>query len=413
MKLKFTFLLLSSLFCYSAVMAQAVGDYQSNVTTTGAWDVAANWQRYDGMAWMTATVAPSSTDGVITIQAGDSIRLTQATTIDQVQVAAGGILSIFNTITPTTFTLADGPEASDINVDGRLYIANGATLTGAGSVMVNAGGLMVHRNEGVLDVNTTIASMADLYVNREPTISSVLTNNGTMTLLETGDLNFADGTLINNGLFTFLATANVFIRSVSGTNLIQNTSTGIFRKEQATGFIAIAVALQNQGIFEGLGEFSLNNIVSNSGRFSPGGNTVGILEVNEQSITGHTPTVRIQIGNVTPGVGHDQLQVNGTTSLSGVTLSVAGTSDAPTGLYTVMTTTSGAFTGSFAQVDIPANYSLVYTPGTNVVRVQKNFMALPLNWGTFNAVAKNNTVALTWTTLQESNTAVFIIEHSV
>ncbi|HEY0058983.1 MAG TPA: T9SS type A sorting domain-containing protein, partial [Flavisolibacter sp.] len=288
-----------------------------------------------------------------------------------------------------------------------------ATLTGTGSITVNAGGLMVHRNEGVLDVNTTIASMGNMYVNREPTLSSILTNNGTMTLLETGDFNFADGTLINNGLFTFLATANVFVRSVSGTNLIQNTSTGIFRKEQATGFIAIAVALQNQGTFEGLGEFSLNNIASNSGRFSPGGNTVGILEVNEQSITGHFLTVRIQIGNVTPGVGHDQLQVNGTTSLSTVTLSVAGTSDAPVGLYTVMTTTSGAFTGNFAALDIPANYSLVYTPGTNVVRVQKNSMVLPLNWGTFHAVAKNNTVALSWTTLNESNTSLFVIEHSV
>ena len=418
MKLKFTLaLFIASLFFSQTLYAQTAGDYRSNVTTTGAWEIAANWEVYNGTAWAAAVAFPTSADGKITIQSGDDIELTSALTIDEVIVATGGILSFFKTGGPsTTFTLSDGP-GTDLEVNGQFYIGNFGNLTGAGNVMVNAGGIMYVRFTGSrLDVATTIAASAELQLRGGPTFSSTLTNNGTVTWIE-GNITMDNATWTNNSLINITSTTNVilFNTTTTGTNLLDNTVTGIINREDPSSYVTINTPFNNTGILRGYGQITLNNVAetNNNGTVAPG-NPIGTLQINDDGLEEGMPTVAIRIEDGSgAGVGNDLLTVNGTTNLATVTLTVTENPTTPLGIYTIMTKPDAVFNNTFAAVNLPANYSLIYTPGTNIVQVQKNSFTLPVTWGSFTAVSKNVKSILDWTTLQESNTAHFIIEHSV
>ena len=130
-------------------MAQSAGDYRS--AATGTWSTAATWQRFDGSTWVTATVAPSSTDGAITIRNGHTVTISASVTIDQVTIDAGGQLTSSGT-TPVV-TLANG-TGTDLVVNGTFLNSSTAASsfgisTGA-NWSVGAGGTYIHNtNAGV------------------------------------------------------------------------------------------------------------------------------------------------------------------------------------------------------------------------------------------------------------------------
>ncbi len=416
MKLKFTFLLLSSFLIFQSVSAQTAGDFRSS-GANGLWTTPSNWERFDGINWVAATVAPSSTDGIITIRGGDTILLNSPLTIDQVRVEALGAFNIFqNPGSNFSVTLNDVAGEEDIQVFGELLLSINATLTGTGSVYINAGGMMKHRNTGTLDANTTIAAGGNMELDGIMNLNSTLVNNGVITWNIDGPYNFTDATLENNGLIVTSAsiTVNLLIQNTAGTNVLRNNATGVIRRDGAVGFLAINVPFENAGTLQGVGDFVLNNIVSNTGSINPG-NTIGILTINDRALENPSAaTINIRIeSSTTPGTGHDQLEVTGTTYFSNLTLNVTENPTAPLGIYTIMTKPSAQFNNSITSVNIPSNYSLIYNAsGDGAVRVQKNSFVLPLTWGSFTAVAKNDKVALNWSTLQETNTASFIVEHS-
>jgi hypothetical protein len=122
-------------------------------------------------------------------------------------------------------------------------------------------------------------------------------------------------------------------------------------------------------------------------------------------------TVEIEILNNTgAGTGNDQLTLTGSTDLTGSTLNIINNPTAPIGTYTIMTTSSGTFTGTFATVNKGADYANPVISGSTVT-IDK-ITTLPVSWGPFTAVPADGKVLLTWTTLQESNTSHFLIEHS-
>ena len=125
------------------VLAQTTNDYQSNVTGSGNWSSLSSWQRWDGDSWETPTPGegvPNSSDGVISILAGDQIDMDVGTTVDQVVInASGGNLRINQGI---TMTVADG-SGTDIQINGTLTMRDdgfftGSTMTVIGQI-VNAG----------------------------------------------------------------------------------------------------------------------------------------------------------------------------------------------------------------------------------------------------------------------------------
>ena len=117
------------------------GDYRS--AATGNWNAAATWEKFNGSSWVAAVAAPTSADGVITIQNGHTITVTANVTVDEVTVDAGGALTI---ATAQTLTIGNG-TGNDLTVNGTLTI-NG-TLTNNGSSAMILAGLTILKNGGV------------------------------------------------------------------------------------------------------------------------------------------------------------------------------------------------------------------------------------------------------------------------
>ena len=75
-----------------ALQAQSAGDYRS--AATGTWSAAATWEVFDGASWGTASIAPTSADGVITVRAGHTVTVTTVVTVDQALVEASAMLQV-------------------------------------------------------------------------------------------------------------------------------------------------------------------------------------------------------------------------------------------------------------------------------------------------------------------------------
>lgn len=90
-----------ALFSPALFYAQNTGDYRT--VNSGDWFTTSVWERYDGANWAPPSVSPNSSDGVITISAGNTIAINGSISIDQTIVESGatlnwnaGVLSINN-----------------------------------------------------------------------------------------------------------------------------------------------------------------------------------------------------------------------------------------------------------------------------------------------------------------------------
>ncbi len=117
--------------CYDMVKAQLVGDFRSK--QSGNWNAVTSWQTYNGSAWLDATTAPSSTNGVITIQAGHIITANSNIIADQIVINTNGSLSI----TSAVFTLNNGSGIDLLN-KGSITLSGG-TINGNGSTELSSG----------------------------------------------------------------------------------------------------------------------------------------------------------------------------------------------------------------------------------------------------------------------------------
>jgi hypothetical protein len=406
-----------SLLFSTSLSAQTAGDYRSNVDETGLWSNASSWQRFDGTAWAAATTPPSAGNGIITIQDGDSIQLTSATTLDQVRIQNGGILSIFDLGNPspkTVFSLNNVDGEEDMQVAGRLYISVGVQLTGTGSIGVAADGLLFLRRQGILGVATTVHPSGGMYIDEDPTLQSTLTNNGTVTWIR-NNFRLVNGTVINNAAFTLLSTGNAVIANDAGTNFFHNTATGILTRAAAGGTLFINAPFKNEGIIRGAGAIEVNSSYINTGIYAPG-NTIGKLTIDPTAFTPSATNIMIDIADsfATKG-GNDTLHITGagTYNLSNTTLTVTGSAYAPLNtVYTIMTTT-GTFAGSLKSAAFPEYFgALTVNPKSVTIKKIKAGPAVVV-WDTITATAVNGQVRVNWTTAQEVATTVFNVEHSL
>lgn len=110
---------------------------------TGNWSVATNWEySVDGTNWYTATVAPSSSDGTITIRNSHTITVNGAITIDQVTVDAGGQVthSASNTVTLNNGT------GTDLMINGtwKRTSSSSISISSGAAIAVGSGGIYEH-----------------------------------------------------------------------------------------------------------------------------------------------------------------------------------------------------------------------------------------------------------------------------
>ncbi len=411
-------LLFGLLFFSQALFSQNTGDYRSNVSPTGLWNLAASWQTYDGTDWVAAVAPPSGSNGVITIRDGDSIRLTETIIINQVVVESGAVLAMFNPVTgDITVSLED-----DLAVDGRLYVGTRATLSGAGAVMVNTEGSLRVTGSGNLAVDAE-SNGEILFYNGAGITNATITSNQ-QVLWISGGLNLSNTTLINNGTFTIDQSSNAVISNTAATNQLQNTATGII-ENIGTGGLNIAVPVVNDGIIRGTGEVYLSGSITNAGgTIQPGSpSTAGSLIINPAALHNQAADVNISIratGGVA-GTHYDELVISNrpnavAVSLANATLTVTGQTEDLIGTqYIIMRTaavggpTPSQFGSDFGTLNIPANYTISRTANEIVLTKAS---VLPLTWGSFTLGENNGSILLSWTTIAESNTSHFVIEHS-
>lgn len=410
-----TFLKLQCLttFCLASLltMAQTAGDYRT--AASGNWNNTATWQRYDGVTWIANPAVPTSADGAIAIRNGHNVTLTAPVTADQLTVETGGTLTLSSF--GNNLTINDG-AGTDLTVDGTLALGpTNITASPATATAVING--IFNWTDGTMAINTTASATAtvNLSGNVQKNINnSTFTNDGVMnwaTGASSGGIFFNSGHLINNGTINEQFQSNRGFSNASGTNSFVNN--GTFNKTTANAFANLAVPFTNSstGILKGTGLYNLNGTISNTGTVAPG-NSPGALTVNPAVITGQTPTLSFEIDGGTPVTEYDQLTVNNPVNITGSNLVVTETnSHSPLQTYTIMNAAS--ISGTFASVTIPINYTLNYTSGGTTVSVTKNSFSLPLTWGDINAVAEGSVaVRINFSTLQEIETASFVIEHS-
>lgn len=172
-------LLSGSLVCASA---QITGDYRS--AGSGDWSAASTWQRFDGITFVAASVAPNATDGVITIRAGHTVTASTFLTADQVLIENGATLNH----TAGGFTVADG-ALDDIQVFGTL-IHSGNGFSGPGNIRIMSGGTFQWTGGGQL--NADLVLDLDQGSTASTSSTSPLLNNGTIN-------NGGTWTLVNGG----------------------------------------------------------------------------------------------------------------------------------------------------------------------------------------------------------------------
>ncbi len=392
------------------LVAQTTGDYES-IVASGDWNTATTWQTFNGATWVAAATPPVAGTEVITIQTGDSIFVTANTTMDNVVVQTGAILTLFNNSVPTVFTLNNVPVGGGISNSGKVYLAgSGAVLSGAGTLVNNAGGLVILEVSGTLSVPVTNNGELD-FSNTVFVTSANITNNNFINWLN-GGVGLTSANIINNDSVAVQDAASFFIGT--GVETITNASTGVIFGVDAgvNATINSTVNFVNQGTVKGFGTLNFPGTTTNTGTIAPGNNSAAILTDDQVFLSTGSPTYNLGIfstGGVA-GTNYSQLASSGVVNLSGQTLTVTdGGSDAAGTTYTLVTGTS--ITGTFATVNLPPTLtgSLVYNATS--VTVQKVFN-LPLTWGSFTVTPGKGEALLAWSTLQESNTAKFIIQRS-
>lgn len=408
--MKFT-LLAGSLFFLllytGTAFAQTAGDYRS--AATGNWATAATWQTYDGTTWNAAVTAPPVAGEAIEIQPTHTVSITATTTIGKVTVDNGATL------------VMNGGFITTLNSDG---LTNNGTVTAANGGVLSGAGTFTNSTNGVLNVLlSTILAV--------PT-----TNNGTVNFSQTSAIQAA--TLTNNnfvnwidGVFYFLNAATLInndsIAIQVGTVNVQSNSTGtwtnaagavIYVADPATNLtVTGAVSFTNAGTVKGFGTVDFVGSTASTGTIAPGDNsTSATFSVSPTMVATGTPTLQTIIspggGTPTAGTTYDQVAVTGAgVNISNATLTVldAGLGDATSTVYTVFTS-AGTITGTFATVNLPSTLGAV-AYNANSVTVTR-LTPLPLTWGSFTVTTGDNQAQLSWTTLEETNTAHFTIQRS-
>lgn len=105
--------------------AQVAGDYRS--VASGTWATIANWQTYNGTAWVAAATAPNSASNNITIQSPNTISVAASVSADQITIDAGANLT---TTGSAVLTLANGTGV-ELTVNGTFQESSSAAVSWA------------------------------------------------------------------------------------------------------------------------------------------------------------------------------------------------------------------------------------------------------------------------------------------
>ena len=248
-------------------------------------------------------------------------------------------------------------------------------LVQAGSGALSADGTFTNWSAGTksLSGGTYVVSAtfrftgADIVTNAATVVldgpASAVTDAGGQNAFRNFATNAAAGSLTIKGGRTLTAPA-----------AFQNA--GLMSVEDASTFGSIG-ALTNTGTVEGTGTVAAN--VTNNGTFAPG-LSPGILHVDGPYST-DSGTLDVEIGGLTPGTGHDQLDVTGPVTLGG-TLEITtlpGFTPAEGDSFTIVkgSSVSGSFDDVVgAEVGAGLRYTVQTTASTVVLTVASRALSI-------------------------------------
>jgi hypothetical protein len=329
--MKHLLLIIFAFFLISNIEAQTSGDYRS--IASGNWSALATWERFDGVSWQAALVAPAYTDGVITVRNPDVVTINSSTTVDQLTIDAGAKLVI------SAATTVSAGTGTDLTINGTLDLA--AALAGAGTTDMNG---VMNWTGGTVTSPVTIAAAGIVNVSGAiaKALNSTMVNNGTINW-SGSNIDFNGGSLTNNGVIDNSSDAT--LSNTSFTNSLTNT--GTFRKSGGTGTGSIiAIPMTNSGTIQvnsGLlikntnlltnsgpintasgAEFRTNSAFTiNSGTSFTGNGTVGLGSTVTNNIAMNIPATVLfsqLAGSAITGTG--SFTINGTMSWTGGNMGV-------------------------------------------------------------------------------------------
>ncbi|MGQ0738145.1 MAG: T9SS type A sorting domain-containing protein [Bacteroidota bacterium] len=265
-----------------AANAQTAGDYRS--AATGNWSDAANWERFNGAAWVAAPSAPASSDGVISILSGHTITINSTVTADQVVVNTGSVLDQQSDLN------LDNGAGNDLTVNGIWNVSGVVpSLSGPGNAMVGATGIVNFTMPAFLSMGASVTSSGTmnwqdgaLFFNAA---AATMTNSGTMNISGNNPFqnNPGPGTFINTGTITKTSTGTTMITlstfSNSGTINVNGGTIDCGDNFTNTGTVAFNGGnwLQSQGIFN----HNAASIINGTGHFSISSNAALNLNINQ------------------------------------------------------------------------------------------------------------------------------------
>lgn len=306
-----------------------------------------------------------------------------------------------------------------------LTLPVGISALFSGDVTGTGGSLTVNGSLtwsfGALRIPATIATGAVLTIDGTTSariLNAAFVQNGTASWLS-GDFTFNNASFTNGGTLTinFSGTDHSIARFATSTNSFTNT--GTINKTDVSTLTFTSVPMSSSGTLSGVGTMNFAGTapggLTNTGTVSvgPDASTAGALTINPQAVSsGSTVAIKLRgTGAAGAANGYDQMTFTDNTDLSGATLTITDNDPAtPPGVYTILTTSSGTFSNSFATVNKPVNFDNPVVSG-NTVTINKAY-TLPVIWGDLSVKKAEGGVQVNWQTMQESNTSYFGVERA-
>jgi lysophospholipase L1-like esterase len=365
----------------------SVDDYRSNVLPSGNWEVAANWQRWNGTKWIKATTTPPSNSELITILGGDVMTINSTLTIN-------GDLTINkrSTVTATSHT---------INLKGD-WTNNGTFTAGTGTVVFN--GTAYQSITGTTQFNNiTLAATGNIQLNGPTTINGMLTlTSGTFTGSSTYPLVLGSSATFSGGNETSFIMGPLKKSITAGATFIYPIGDSNNQRYRPA-------TISNTGITD---DWTVEYVGSNPTESSYPASSINSANIGSVSM--------FEFWNITPANAANHADITLTYNTGSYTSSDIGdvTSlmvahwdsfnnrwDIPTGGGTI------SHTGSNTSGSVKVTNVTSFSPLT--IGSLDEDSPLPVVWSSFTADRIDNTIVLNWRTAQEHNCSHFEIERSI
>lgn len=211
-------------------------------------------------------------------------------------------------------------------------------------------------NIGALNTSTSYAGVVIDTLGGGGTTAINKVGAGTQTL--SGASTYTGGTTVTDGTLLFDATGSTVgpVEVDSGGTLLLD----------ASGSAVGPVDVDSGGTLAGIGTANGTVTVHSGGTLSPGlGGTTGILTTDDLILESGS-ALDVTINSTTPGSGYDQVDVNGSATITGSTLALAGTqtsgATADYDIIATLLTVTGSFSGSSPTLN-GVTYTPQYLPG--------------------------------------------------